>query len=73
MDTSFDEATVNIKTAEIKRLKNLLHDALKYAKYYNNLNTALFENFINHYELEDECVMNDYDESDDENLVNCDD
>jgi hypothetical protein len=31
-DASFDEATVNIKMAEIKRLKNLLLDALKYAK-----------------------------------------
>jgi hypothetical protein len=36
-----------MKTAEIKRLKNLLNDAFKYTKYYNNLETTQFE------ELED--------------------
>lgn len=71
-DASF-EATVNIKTAEIKRLKNLLNDALQYAKYYNNLDTMEFENLINDDELkEDECLMDDYNELDEENLVDCD-
>jgi hypothetical protein len=67
---SFDQAVVCIRTAEIKRLKNLLNDALKYAKYYNNLETTQFENLLNDDELkEDEYLMYKYDaDSDDENL-----
>ena len=70
---SFDQAVVCIKTAEIKRLKNLLNEALKYAKYYNNLETMQFEYLLNDDELEeDEYLMNEYDaDSDDENL-DCD-
>ena len=44
---SFDKAAVCIKTAKIKRVKNLLNDALQYTRYYNNLETTQFE------ELED--------------------
>lgn len=69
-DASFDEAIVSIKTIEIKRLKNLLKDPLKYSKYYNNLDTTQFENLLNAEFEEDEFLS--YDESDDEIFLDYD-
>lgn len=69
-DASFDEAIVSIKTIEIKRLKNLLKDPLKYSKYYNNLDTTQFENLLNAEFEENEFLS--YDESDDEIFLDYD-
>ncbi len=52
-----DEATVVIKTAEIRRLTKVMQETLRYSKFYNDLDTRKFERLLEDYEAEDDEVF----------------
>jgi hypothetical protein len=52
-----DEATVAIKTAEIRRLTKVMQETLRYSKFYNDLDTRKFEQLLEDYEAEDDEIF----------------
>ena len=62
-DDNNKEAIVAIKTSEIRRLTTVLQEALRYSKFYQDLDTGKFEILLNECEFEEEEQFT-YDDSD---------